>query len=362
MSRLPDRLKGLLIDVYARLAEERMRRAKGPARLILYVTGRCTRRCRYCFYINHLSDGDSAEMNLNEIRALAGSLPRRLSLITLTGGEPLLRKDLPEIVQAFSQINRTRTISIVTNGDLPSEAESAASRMLETTSSSLSFTVSVQSLEDLQPGSGPADTLEKLIKQQRRDDRIELVAAQTTLSRDNVEQLDELMETIERRWRIPYKLQFIRGVTGNVFPSGGAVLSDLTPNDFGAQELSIEQQLAAIESVRKRLQHSQHSLSMHTELLLLELSLQVLQTKQAPFPCVAGSADCVVFERGAVSVCENLAPFAELRDFDMDFAALWRSIQARQAQRAVAGCACTHPCNLATSLSYSSKGLRGLLL
>jgi len=45
----------------------------------------------------------------------------------------------------------------------------------------------------------------------------------------------------------------------------------------------------------------------------------------------------------------------------MDFAALWDDAPIRKARAAVRGCACTHPCNIATASATDVGLLRELL-
>ncbi|MFO1153068.1 MAG: radical SAM protein [Rhodospirillales bacterium] len=77
-----------------------LRRLPGPRILHWWVTRFCPRRCRYC-YGPTITGGRAADSTLNraELRSIiteAAALGARTLL--LTGGEPLLRRDLPEII------------------------------------------------------------------------------------------------------------------------------------------------------------------------------------------------------------------------------------------------------------------------
>ena len=75
------------------------------------VTHRCCLRCRSCA-IWKRGDAD-AELSLDQIRELTRVLARLGCLqISLSGGEPTLRADLPEIVRAFQAAGiRTRVLT-----------------------------------------------------------------------------------------------------------------------------------------------------------------------------------------------------------------------------------------------------------
>lgn len=78
-----------------------------------HVTHRCNYQCRMCGF--HRRGGQTRELEQEEIRAVAATLARLGARhLVLTGGEPFLRKDLPEIVAAFAR--RGFSIRIQTNG------------------------------------------------------------------------------------------------------------------------------------------------------------------------------------------------------------------------------------------------------
>jgi len=69
--------------------------------LIFYVTNRCNFRCEFCFYYAEIEKGRKPnELSLDEIDQLTRKLGPLLQL-SLTGGEPFLRKDLDEITHMF---------------------------------------------------------------------------------------------------------------------------------------------------------------------------------------------------------------------------------------------------------------------
>lgn len=71
-----------------------------PAYVQFYITARCNLACEQCNII--YADGDSEEMNIHQIRALAENFAEiGVCMVLLIGGEPFVRRDLPEIVQAF---------------------------------------------------------------------------------------------------------------------------------------------------------------------------------------------------------------------------------------------------------------------
>ena len=87
-----------------------------PSYLILYVNNICQLRCDMCFYWDSMQK-KTVQMSLDEITKISKSLPNLFQL-TLTGGEPSLNKNLPEIVKIFSKYSNLSKCTIVTNGML----------------------------------------------------------------------------------------------------------------------------------------------------------------------------------------------------------------------------------------------------
>ncbi len=88
--------------------------------LRLSVTDRCNLRCRYCLPENGIpllprSDLLSFE-ELVSIAKIAAELG--ITKIRLTGGEPLVRKDLPRLVEMLARIDSIDDLSLTTNGVL----------------------------------------------------------------------------------------------------------------------------------------------------------------------------------------------------------------------------------------------------
>ncbi len=79
--------------------------------VILYVTAECNLKCIMCSYREPLPN----ELSLDEIRGLSGQLSvLGLRHIVYSGGEPLVRRDFPEICRIFSALQARQTM--LTNG------------------------------------------------------------------------------------------------------------------------------------------------------------------------------------------------------------------------------------------------------
>ena len=86
--------------------------------LRLSVTDRCDLRCTYCMPEGFQSDEEPREwLSFDELERLAGLLARQgVERIRLTGGEPLLRRKLPELAARLAAVPGISDLSLSTNG------------------------------------------------------------------------------------------------------------------------------------------------------------------------------------------------------------------------------------------------------
>ena len=82
------------------------------------ITDRCNFRCVYCMPESGFPVTPKEESLTNEelVRLIGIASTLGMSKIRLTGGEPLLRKDLPEMIREVSKMPGVREISCTTNG------------------------------------------------------------------------------------------------------------------------------------------------------------------------------------------------------------------------------------------------------
>ena len=97
-------------------------RGRGVRDLRISVIDRCNFRCPYCMPAEIFGEGHQflqrAEwLTPGEIRRIAGLFQRLgVSKLRLTGGEPLLRKDLDEIIAGLASLEGIEDIALTTNG------------------------------------------------------------------------------------------------------------------------------------------------------------------------------------------------------------------------------------------------------
>ena len=84
-----------------------------PIYVQFYITARCNLTCQQCNII--YANSDMRECTISEIEKIADNLAEMgVAIVLLTGGEPFIRKDLPEIIYAFE--SRGVHVRMQTNG------------------------------------------------------------------------------------------------------------------------------------------------------------------------------------------------------------------------------------------------------
>ena len=99
----------MLIDTFGRVHDS----------LRISVTDRCNIRCYYCMPEQVSFGPRDAILNFEEIeRVVRVAATLGVTKLRLTGGEPLLRSELPVLIERLSAVEGIRDISLTTNGVL----------------------------------------------------------------------------------------------------------------------------------------------------------------------------------------------------------------------------------------------------
>lgn len=152
-----------------------LKREKRLYEVIFFVTSICNAKCRTCFYWQELNR--PGDLTLDEIEKLTRTMPPFHHLI-LSGGEPTLRRELPEIVHRFYANNDVRFLNFPTNGLRPSTSRDFSDRILaENPALTLSLNFSVDGLAETH-------------------DRIRAVPGNFT----KVEEAIEAVQRLRRKW------------------------------------------------------------------------------------------------------------------------------------------------------------------
>ncbi len=167
-----------------------LRARNRPVLLNFEVTMRCNARCGFCDYWK--TPADTRDTEVAEFAAIA----RHFSpmLVTFTGGEPTLRRDLEDIVASVRKAVRYTYVQLITHGGMLSldRAKSLWDAGVDQFNISLDY---LDERHDVARGiPGLAQKIQELVPRMR-DAGIGGVRFNTVIKQDN---LDQLMPIVER--------------------------------------------------------------------------------------------------------------------------------------------------------------------
>lgn len=100
-----------------------MRALNITKRFDLNMGKRCNERCMFCYYLEEIESGNTRDRSTEQIKDIL-KVGRRWgkTRVDLTGGEPSIRKDLPEVI-AFAREIGYETVCMITNGLVTAKKE-----------------------------------------------------------------------------------------------------------------------------------------------------------------------------------------------------------------------------------------------
>lgn len=147
-----DSVQSMQISTFVRMGRAVILR-QSPNYLIAFVNGNCNLHCDYCFK-TAVDARRSREMSQQQWGETVKEC-RALIHVTITGGEPFLRNDLAQVIQAIARSSGAPRFTINTNGFYTERILSFLGELSETLPAKTELTLSV-SLE------GPNEVHDKL--------------------------------------------------------------------------------------------------------------------------------------------------------------------------------------------------------
>ncbi len=341
---------------------------KYPVELTLFVTSRCNFRCKHCFYINKIKGKKQNELTLNEIRLIAKKSPKLLRLL-ISGGEPFLRKDLPDICKAFYDYTKVLHITIPSNGSFPKLIESTTCSILEKCKNayvniSLSLDqlgkkrdIFVKKKNSFQKFEQSYFRLFQL-KQKFKNFGLSII---TTLNADNQEDIDLIYEYATKKLKVDnFTFNMVRGKVK--YPK----VKNVDINIYRRMTEKIHDDFKKNRTFNFPMKNYFYA----KQNLQYKLFFKLITENKYIMPCYSGMIRGVINETGDVYSCENYMiekpelTFGNLRDYNYDLKKLWLSAKAKEIKKMIKAtkCFCSHECDLATNIFFNPKFAPKLLL
>lgn len=335
--------------------------------LTFFITTRCNARCETCFYWQSLNDPKLKELSLEEIDALAQTMPPFPHLL-LSGGEPAMRKELVQIVEIFIKRNKIITIDCPTNG-LTMERTVENVEYLLDKYPDLIVTIgnSIDGLGETHDRlRGVAGNFEKSqatiqalceLRQRRISEfeagrgpfpRMQIV----TLTTVNNQNLDEV-ETLARDFSERYDLDTMMFEALRPMSKDPTLRAPSPEQHDRVVRMSME--------INRKLWARRWESDRATKLSYLRgiyrMQRQVLEGKRLPVNCQAGISLGVLEPDGRVRFCELLDVVGNVRESGLDWNKVWMGDAAIAQRKWIyeSRCTCSHCVNLGHTIDSDWK-------
>jgi len=279
----------------------------------------------------------SNELSLDEIEKLTktiGPIPN----LSIGGGEPFLRNDLPEICQIFYKNNGVRKISIPTNCLLTDKIVDSTKKILESCQVTLKIVLSLDGTREIHDHiRGIKGTFDKMLETYKELDQLRKkylqlkISINTTISNKNEDNIPEIINFVDKNFNIQFHtLELIRGCYNQ--------------KNVQAPSLDKYQQLIKYILKSKNINNNKYHKVMYS--YYHKITTDILKEKKQLIPCRVSSFMPVIDATGNVYNCELLPTIGNLKDSNCDFSKIWHSKKAKKQRKDISNkkCYCTHYC------------------
>lgn len=317
-----------------------VKKPAGPVQLIHFVTSKCNAHCQHCFYRNNLNrDGD---LSLDEIIRVTKNLPD-LYFLLIGGGEPFLRKDLPDIIIAYHKNTGVKEVSIPTNGLLTDKISQDCQKILtKCPGLDVNLIISIDGPADIHNRiRGVANCFEKAVSTFYEIKKLKhaypklKIAVLSTLMPVNQDVMIDFLTYIKGELKPDsFSVNMLRSEPKN--PALGDIRLENLEKVLDYEKQEIEKCPGLIAWVRRFIHR-----------LRLDLLLRTVTVKKYIIPCRASDLTGVLSENGILYPCELLSrSMGNIKQFGYDFRKAWRSRQIRESKNCILKnrCFCTHEC------------------
>ena len=343
-------------------------REKRLGTVILFVTSRCNAFCQTCFYHEELNQ--PGDLTFEQIAKVSRTMPP-ITDLWLSGGEPTLRRDVPEIIETFVANNGVSRVIIPTNGLIKTRVHEIVDRALcSHPSLELYLNIALDGYGETHDRiRGVPGNWEKTLDcirflyplKEKYADRFRL-NVNTVVCAENYTEIEKLSEFLWANFSLDGQyFNIIRGETlagdelkrvpPEVLPEMYERVSALTKRYGDRMFANDDPSRRFVKSVAYVGAITTHYRTQHSNFA---------GSNAWPFPCTAGETTAVIDYNGDVRACELREKFATLADYDFDFGKLWAAEERGLELRGIdAGraCWCTHVCFIHDSMRHSRRAM-----
>lgn len=323
-----------------------------PMTLTYSVTAACQSRCKTC-QIGAMFCQDPArsekDLKLEEIEKIFQSM-NPVYFFNMSGGEPFMRNDLPEIVDLACRYLKPRVVHTPTNAILSDRIIENTEKIIHIVrkyDASVPFTVKpsidgVGGLHDEIRGVkgnfecllGTVDGLKKL---EEKYDNFHLELG-TVISNFNIDHLEEIEDFVHS-----LGVESYRNEVAECRTEFFNLQDEITPSAEIYQRLIKDFAAKVEENIGKKKKLARTTEAMRV--VYYDIAGKILEEKRQVIPCYAGVSNVHINYDGGVWPCCVLGyekEMGNLREYNYDFQSLWRSEKAQAVRGYIKekNCAC----------------------
>lgn len=300
-----------------------------PLNLTVSVTYRCNARCKTC----NVYQKKVSEFTLAEFEKTFRSLGSHLFWLTVSGGEPFIRKDIVEICRSAYENCNPRIINIATNGILTDFIVESVDQILQNSpGADIIINLSLDEIgEKHDEIRNVRDNYTKAIETFGKLKELNYsnltVGIHTVISRYNVQNFRKIYQELERLNPDSYITEIAEERV-----ELGTIGQEIAP--------SPEEYSKAIDFLSERIRHQHYSgISSITQAFRLryyDLVKRILKEKRQIIPCYAGFISAQIAPDGEVwACCIKAESMGNLREADYDFERVWFSDEAQKIRKPI---------------------------
>lgn len=302
---------------------------KLPMNLTLSVSYKCNSRCKTCNIYKKKSD----EFSLVEWEEVFKNLGKDLFWVTISGGEPFLRNDLPDLVCSLYDICLPSIINIPTNGLLKERIPEIVKQItLHCKKAQIVINLSIDEVEEkhdeIRGVSGNYSKALETYSALRTIDRANLsIGIHTVISKFNVT-------------RIPEIYRHLRTLSPDSFITEIAEEREELDTIGAGISPEYEDYAYVVDFLTKELKEDHFSrvgkITRAFRIEYYQMVKRVLREHRQIIPCYSGFASAQIAPDGDVWMCCIKAEsIGNLRDTDYDFKKIWFSEKAEILRQSI---------------------------
>ncbi len=326
--------------------------------VVFFTTAGCNLRCDHCFYLDRI-DGykKESELTLNEIKKVSSKLGK-IFYLSITGGEPLLRKDIIDVIRIFYKQNSVKMITFHSNGQNPERLEKITKEVLATCSK-LKFIVSISldgfekqhdSIRGVKGSYKKVITSVERLQKFKRNPQFELNLNTVIIPKNRTVAI-KLHNFILKTLGVSHDVTYLRG--------------SVKDRDLLKGNLDTYKNLVRImekERLKTKFRDCFSLVSHSLYQICREVVIETEETHKMVYPCKTIQKAVVIDEMGDVLPCELIyfnKSLGNLKKADYDIHKILNTKKSKHMRKLIkkSKCSCSWECIIPLNTVFSVKGL-----